>query len=249
MPSLRHETYYAGEQLIHQMHHSGTLQRMLHDGGDIFLFETASGAKVSIHMIESGIPLYEIRKILNGNTRQGIYTLFMLWCSMMVPNDGQIFKMTDWMQAFIALNGDRIYAYDIFDSEVYLFQVYFHRQGNSAHYLVEYGLTVRAGRLGYKDLDLRLSPDDLTWKVAYFGVPKYSAHDVLTGAVVLSGLEAAYALLGVDAGDDRDTVKQAYRLLARRYHPDQNQDPAAHEHMQRLNDAYQRVLAALDVGQ
>jgi DnaJ-class molecular chaperone len=108
---------------------------------------------------------------------------------------------------------------------------------------------VRAGRLGYKDLDLRLSPDDLTWKVAYFGVPKYSAHDVLTGAVVLSGLEAAYALLGVDAGDDRDTVKQAYRLLARRYHPDQNQDPAAHEHMQRLNDAYQRVLAALDVGQ
>jgi hypothetical protein len=37
--------------LIHQLHHSGTLQRMLHDGGDIFLFETAGGEKVSIHMI------------------------------------------------------------------------------------------------------------------------------------------------------------------------------------------------------
>jgi curved DNA-binding protein CbpA len=70
----------------------------------------------------------------------------------------------------------------------------------------------------------------------------------MTGAAALSGLEAAYALLGVDSGDDRDTVKRAYRLLARRYHPDQNPDPLAHQYMQRLNDAYQRVLAALDVG-
>jgi hypothetical protein len=221
---------------------------MLHDGGDIFLFETASGEKVSIHMIESGIPVYEIRKTLNENSRQGIHTLFMLWCSMMVPDDGQMFKMTDWMQAFIALNGDRIYAYDIFDSEVYLFQVYFHQQGNSTRYLVEYGLTIRAGRLAYKELDFRLAPDDLAWKIAYFGLPKYDPHDVMTGAAALSGLEAAYALLGVDSGDDRDTVKRAYRLLARRYHPDQNPDPLAHQYMQRLNDAYQRVLAALDVG-
>ncbi len=63
------------------------------------------------------------------------------------------------------------------------------------------------------------------------------------------GLEAAYALLGIEAGDDRETVKQAYRLLARRYHPDQNPEPTAHQTTQRLNEAYQKVLDALEQSQ
>lgn len=246
MGSLRHETYYAGEYLLNQLHHTGTIARMIHDGGDIVLFDTPTGEKVSIHMIESGIPLYEIRKILNDNTAQGIHTLFMLWCSMMVPPDGKMYKMTDWMEAFIALNGDRIYAYDIFDSEVYLFSVYFHRQGQSVMHLIEYGLTVRAGRLAFKEVTPTLPNFNSAWKIAYFGMPRYNAHDVMTGAVPLSGLDACYALLGIEEGDDRETIKQAYRLLARRYHPDHNPDPDANKHMQRLNDAYQRVIAVLD---
>lgn len=248
MPGMRPETFYAGDYLIRQLKQSGSIRTMLHDGGDIVLFETPTDQRVSIHMIESGIPLYEIRKTVAANTEQGIHTLFLLWCSMMVPDDGRIYKMSDWMQAFIALNGDRVYAYDTFDSEVYLFSVYFHQQGSSNQYVVEYGTTVRAGRLNLTDTATALPDFAGLWKVAMFKNTPYNAHDVMTGAVPLSGLEAAYALLGIEAGDDRETIKQAYRLLARRYHPDQSADPDAHHYMQRLNDAYQRVLAALEQG-
>lgn len=249
MPGMRPETFHAGDYLLRQLRHSGTIDRMLHDGGDIVLFITPTGQRVSIHMIESGIPLYEIRKIITENTAQDTYTLFMLWCSMMVPDDGQIYKMSDWMQGFIALNGDRVYAYDIFDSEVYLFSVYFHQIGDSNRYRVEYGTTVRAGRLKLSEASTAIPDLAGVWKVARFGDVPYNAQDVMSGAVPLSGLEAAYALLGIEAGDDRETVKQAYRLLARRYHPDQNPEPSAHQTMQRLNEAYQKVLDALEQSQ
>lgn len=246
MPSIRHETYYSGDYLLRQLDKTATIANMIHDGGDIILFETPTGERVSIHMIESGIPVYEIRKILSENDAQGIHTLFMLWCTMMVPNDGQIYRMTDWMQAFVDLNGDRVYAYDIFDSEVYLFSVFFRQvPGNPQARRVEYGTTVRAGRLAFKEATLE---GDIagTWKVAYFGQVQYRAEDVLQGTLPLSGLDACYALLGIEPGDDRETIKQAYRLMARRYHPDHNPAPDATDQMQKLNEAYQRILSALD---
>jgi molecular chaperone DnaJ len=58
-------------------------------------------------------------------------------------------------------------------------------------------------------------------------------------------LEGYYLLLGVEPGDSRETIKKAYRLLARRYHPDLNDASDAHEHMQRLNDAYVKLIESL----
>ncbi|MBA2701279.1 MAG: DnaJ domain-containing protein, partial [Chloroflexi bacterium] len=43
-----------------------------------------------------------------------------------------------------------------------------------------------------------------------------------------------YAVLGVDRGADRRTIRAAYRTLARRYHPDLGGDPAD---MMRVNEA------------
>lgn len=243
MGTLRSETYYSGEYLINALRHTGTLQRMLHDGGDIILFENHANQQISIQLIESGIPLYEIRKIVADNHAKGIYSLFMLWCSMMVPPDGKLFKMDDWMAGFVALNGDRIYAYDIFDGEVFLFPVFFRGEGPVRQ--VEYGTTVRAGRIQTREIHVTMPGLEGTWRVAYFDEVKTSAQDVLTGAVPLSGLEACYALLGVEPGDDRETIKAAYRMLARRFHPDVNTAPDANEYMIRLNKAYETILDSL----
>lgn len=46
-----------------------------------------------------------------------------------------------------------------------------------------------------------------------------------------------YKILGVDRGADEAAIKQAYRKLARQYHPDRNKDPGAAARMSEINEA------------
>jgi molecular chaperone DnaJ len=48
-----------------------------------------------------------------------------------------------------------------------------------------------------------------------------------------------YELLGVDRNADSDTIKKAYRRLARQYHPDVNPDPEAQERFKEVSLAYE----------
>jgi molecular chaperone DnaJ len=48
-----------------------------------------------------------------------------------------------------------------------------------------------------------------------------------------------YELLGVSRDVDADSLKKAYRRLARQYHPDVNKDPAAEERFKEIGRAYE----------
>ncbi len=51
-----------------------------------------------------------------------------------------------------------------------------------------------------------------------------------------------YELLGVGPSAESETLRKAYRRLARKHHPDVNADPRAHENMARINDAFQTLI-------
>jgi len=51
----------------------------------------------------------------------------------------------------------------------------------------------------------------------------------------------AYDILGVSPIDDEEAIKRAFRLLARRVHPDVSSDPRAQEHFTRLRAAYEEL--------
>jgi len=244
MANMRAESYYAGEFLPHRLRDSGVMKRVLHDGGDIILFELHDGRQVSAQLIDSSIPLYEIKKIVEANTRAGIYSLFMLWAAMMVPEHGKVFRMEDWMEGFIALNGDRVYAYEIIDREVYLFSVFLHGEGRRR--MTEWGYTVRAGYLKTEEVTVTLPGLEGTWRVATFAPPQFTAEDVLRGDQPMSEMDAAFALLGCSPGDDRETVRQAYYVMARKYHPDATGDHSATEIMQKVNAAYELLMDRLN---
>lgn len=238
MGSLRYQTYQAGTFLVDQLRVSRVMKGMEHDGGDIILFRTWNDQRVSIHLIESALPVYEIRKTMQENADKQIYTMFVLWANMMLPDHGQHYLPEDWMQVLYTLNGDRIYGYDAFNAEVYVFPVIF--SGPAGRRYIEYGTTVRAHSLRTSMVETRLPGFVGSWWVATFAQGAWATQSV----VVSTELTEAYSLLGVDPSDDLDTVKKAYRLLARRYHPDSNRASDTTATMQRINEAYARVLAA-----
>ena len=53
-----------------------------------------------------------------------------------------------------------------------------------------------------------------------------------------------YQTLGVARDADADTIKKAYRKLARKYHPDLSKEPDAQERMQAINIAYETLSNA-----
>lgn len=50
-----------------------------------------------------------------------------------------------------------------------------------------------------------------------------------------------YEILGVSRDADKEEVKQAFRRLARKYHPDVNKEPGAEERFKEINRAYEVV--------
>ncbi|MFZ3307144.1 MAG: DnaJ domain-containing protein, partial [Mycobacterium sp.] len=47
-----------------------------------------------------------------------------------------------------------------------------------------------------------------------------------------------YEVLGVSRDATADQLQQAFRTLARNYHPDVNKDPAAEDRFKEINEAY-----------
>jgi hypothetical protein len=248
MGSVRTETYHCGEYLLQGLWQTDQIARVIHDGGDIILFQRPTGEKVSIHLIESGIELYEIRKTLYENAEKGIYTLFMLWGTMMVPPQGKYFRMDDWMEGFLALNNGSTYAYDILQGGYYLYPVYFRGTGDIR--LTEYGRTITFRNLTCRIRETHLPGFADTWMVADFmGVDE--KHEEPEAPPIFEEIEVTmltkyYVILGAREGDDVDAIKQAYRTKARELHPDTNPAPDATEQMTQLNEAYAKILRALE---
>ncbi len=50
-----------------------------------------------------------------------------------------------------------------------------------------------------------------------------------------------YQILGVSRDADADTLKRAYRKLARQYHPDINKEPGAEDRFKEIGKAYEAL--------
>src|SRR4051812_3980652 len=51
-----------------------------------------------------------------------------------------------------------------------------------------------------------------------------------------------YSTLGVKPSANTESLKKAYRKLARQHHPDVSSDPKAHDRMARINEAFETLI-------
>lgn len=237
---MRFETIKASMYLVWKLKFAGITIKQ--DGGDIILVELPTGETASIHLIESPIEVYEIKSILNDNDRKGYYTLFVLWCDLLLPPEGHVVETYDWERVLLALYDNRIYAFEIAGSDVFIFAVHFDPEGIYRH--IRYGNTLHMGDLG--GAVVSGSPYlNGTWRVARFSAgTRHTSQQAGSrySASVPGSLQAYYHLLELAADADADTVKVAYRRLARLYHPDMNQSADATAKMQAINEAYEQIM-------
>lgn len=249
---MRFETHKASAYLVWKLKAAGV--DVLVDGGDIILVETNSG-RASIHLIESFIPLYEIRSIMQQNEKDGLHTLFIFWSDVLLPRDGWYYEPDDWMQVLLALHNGKIYGYETYGAEVFIFPVYFEGPGDIKD--IRHGPTIEATYLHFHTVETGRFSFEGTWHVADFASrPEDAAWwhrtdrshqaDGRKTAPPASRLSAFYAVLGLERGAHPDEIKKQYRLLARRYHPDLNASADATEKMQQINAAYQTIIQALE---
>ena len=237
---VRFDTYKASAYLVWQLQHSGAI--IQEDGGDIIQVRLPAGVTIRIHLIESPIPVYEIRNTLAYNNASGIHTLFLLWCDLLLPLEGDLVEVQDWEMALNALYSERIYAYDVFGGEIFIFPVHYDRQGIYRH--IRYGKTVSVRHLVGSVVDARAGSVRGRHYVAGFEERAQTHHQPPHphAPSQAGALAEAYALLNLQADAEAGDVKTAYRRLARKLHPDVNKAIDATRQMQALNEAYRRIM-------
>jgi hypothetical protein len=227
---VRLDTYKAGAYLVWQLKHAGAI--IHEDGGDIIHVRVPTGEEVSIHLIESSIEPYEIRNIVAYNHAAGVHTLFLVWCDMFLPAEGHVVEVQDWEWPMLALYGDRIWAYDVFGGEVFIFPVIYNPNGAYRH--ITYGKTVTMRQLMGATVEIKAPYIKGAWRVAGFHDksqphrPHYHyTSDHAAAHSIPETLVACYTILGLDADDV-------------------NRSPDATARMQALNEAYRLIMREFD---
>jgi hypothetical protein len=243
---VRTETHAAREYLVLNLHQHPQVLNLWEDGSDLVAATFRSGAKLMIYLVDDYLSLHELQKILGENQAKGQHTLFFFWAEMLLPNDGERFMPQDWMMALLSLHGEKIYAYEVNSTEVFMFPVYFQAIEGQHERHIRWGKT-----LNWQHIRLRTRPLETPHLKGDFLLGDFSPPQLGQGpktsppAINLSpALQAHYRLLGLEDSADLEAIKQAYRDLARQYHPDLNPAPEATSKMQALNAAYAQILAA-----
>ncbi len=237
---MRFDTHRIGASLVRELQQGRPRVEVVNDGGDLIRISLESNETVLIYLIESPISLHEIAGIVSANTLVGAYTLFIIW-SDLLPVHGMRYQPDDWMAALLALHGGKIYAYDAyFGADLYIFPVTFEDSG-----AVRYGGAIDATQLVVAMIDTDYPPLAGAWRVANFESDSTEPHQPVA-VRANPALRLYYQRLGIAETTERDQIKQAYRRLARKVHPDLTTDPRATERMQQINEAYQRILEDLD---
>lgn len=234
---MRFDTYNASQYLVRRLLEAQAI-RDLRDEGDILLLDLEAGGQLMVCIVERGMSLSEVKYHYETNTQRGIYTLMLLWVDMFIPRDGTTTDLNDWMQVLDHLHGGKLYGYEVAGQTAFFFPVYL--QGTGYQRRVRFGNIVDYTAIGGRQRHINTPLMAGEWLVGGFdfATEGYKQH----APAPASALSQHYAVLGLSNDADLDSIKRAYRTLARLYHPDVNQDGASDERMKRINAAYQAIL-------
>src|SRR5258706_8157249 len=258
---MRIQLSYANAYLVRSLIDGGAVADVGENGMDLIELELHGGELATVHLIERDIDVELIRTMLNEDAQRNRASLFILWSSMLLPDDGMLYHPYDWMMALLTLYGDKIYGFDVYATSVTMFPVYFEHQTSDAAFHIRYGDYLDMTRIGVETIHAQ-SYVSGTWRIVDFEEGRRAARPNSSNVKQERSTDGDtarfnqihgdrnpmwvyYDLLGVTGTDDAETVRRAYRILAMKYHPDHNVSPEATERMQQINMAYTQIMKLL----
>lgn len=240
---MRYDTFTAANQFITELQQR-QLVRHIYEDGDIMFFSLMSGERVMAYMIERPFNLQNLQHHLRTNTARGRYSLFIFYFDIFLPAHGDYYPIEDWMQALLAVQGGKIYGFEVAKKHSFFFPVYF--QGEGTHRHIIHGDLLDLSLLRGEVVQTEEPRIAGRWRVATFDPREGdAAYEPPPIAEVVPALVRHYQTLGLAATDDLTLIKRAYRELARQYHPDVNRTPQASLRMKQINEAYIHLMAHL----
>jgi hypothetical protein len=250
---MRININWVNQHLIEELYSAPIVASVLHDGFDIVLVELTSGEQIAIHLIERDIDIAYIQAVLEQNAANGRFTLFFLWSAMLLPEHGERYLPYDWMMTLLELYGDKIYAFENYGQNAWLFPVYFEPEPSGLWRQVHYGEAVDMAALHCQVVHTEGGFLNGKWRIATFSAEpqprerrqRAGRHHREPQRPSRAAIFAYYDLLGLAYDADAETVKREYRRLALKFHPDYNKAPDATERMQAINAAYAKIMEYL----
>jgi len=219
--------------------------------------ETWMNSRLHVYLINEILKPRALKGILKQNSNANIGTLFIVNTALL-PDDGATFKIPSWQDDLRVMNLGHIYAYGLINDELEVIQVNYGetslRNEYKCWYTVdfpfdavsvrrrEYSTNIKGtwyvGDIASNAFKRRINAERSRQRFHY---RTKTTHEV--DIAPQDQLSAAYLALEIEVGAGQQAVKDAFRKLAREYHPDvsNHKKADAEQRFKEVKDAYDTI--------
>ena len=220
------------------------------DGASL-LIQQESGEQVAIYMLDDFPSMAHMSAMCSQNSADDVHTL-LTFNGDNISVEHPVY-IADTLALFYGGFPRKIYVYKIIDDTIMILPVYLEWHDDGYGHRLRYGPPVDLVDFKCDTLDVEFDEEITHWLIAEFGAKQYwqphqstqktykDARQRITRKRRRIGNEY-YAILGLPKDADEADIKNAYRRLARTFHPDLNGSPEASQQMQRINEAYRQIM-------
>ena len=225
--------------------------------GADFVIETWMNSRLYIYIFDKVLKSRTIKNTLKQNTNASVGTLFIVNKDLL-PNDGETTKLQDWQNDLRVMNAGSIYAYGLVEDELSIIQVNFsetmHQQVFDCWHTMDFPLdtvSVRRrefttnikgtwfiGDIASPQFKRRINAERASQRFHY-RTKKTTPLDIAP----VDQLNAAYLTLQIEVSAGQEAVKEAFRKMAREYHPDvsEHDKVEAEQRFKEIKSAYDAI--------
>ncbi len=219
--------------------------------------ETWMNSRLYTYIVDTPLKSRAIKATLNQNSKASIGSLFLVDLQLL-PTDGFCGRIQAWQDDLRVLNVGAIHAYDLSQNELRLAQVNLDETTQRSQFVVWHtddfpfdAVSVRrrecqtnirgswyVGDIASPQFKRRISDERAQQRFHYRARQTQSAEMWSENKI-----SAAYLALEIEVGAGQEAVKEAFRKLAREYHPDvsQHEKTEAEQRFKEVKSAYDSI--------